>query len=241
MNLYAPASIAIAIISSAADANTKTTERRTYHVSVAGDDGATGTQERPFQTIQRAAEPARPGDTCVIHGGRYRENVVLKASGTSGQPIRFTSAEGEVVAIDGTDPIAGDWRARADGVWELNLVRPVEQLFLDDQPLSEARWPSMPFQDNWVTSKKWAEFDEGSRARKLVSNAEAESGIDFTGAIVCLKVAGNYAETRRVTSHAPGQAEMFYESLEAAKEEQASVVNPCSWHHCQQLGESGWH
>ena len=74
----------------------------------AGDD-APGTAERPWKTVSRAAEMARPGDVVVIHGGVYRERVVVKTSGTAEAPIRFEAGLGEWVILTGADRLTG-WR-----------------------------------------------------------------------------------------------------------------------------------
>jgi hypothetical protein len=48
----------------------------------AADDNP-GTAEAPFKTIQAAVDKAQPGETVSIRKGIYREEVKLKASGTS--------------------------------------------------------------------------------------------------------------------------------------------------------------
>jgi hypothetical protein len=45
------------------------------HVSVTGSDGADGSEQQPFATINHAAQVAQPGDTVVVHEGVYREWV----------------------------------------------------------------------------------------------------------------------------------------------------------------------
>ena len=68
----------------------------------ASDDGP-GSAERPWKTVSQAAESVGPGDQVVIRGGVYRERVVVKASGTAQQPIRFQAAPGEFVVLTGAD------------------------------------------------------------------------------------------------------------------------------------------
>ena len=46
---------------------------RIYHVAKQGDDKNPGTEQRPFLTIQRAAELAGPGEKIIVHEGEYRE------------------------------------------------------------------------------------------------------------------------------------------------------------------------
>ena len=46
---------------------------RIYHVAKQGDDKNPGTREKPFLTIQRAADLAGPGEKIIVHEGEYRE------------------------------------------------------------------------------------------------------------------------------------------------------------------------
>ena len=72
-------------------------------------DSGPGTAERPWKTISKAAASVGPGDLVVIHGGVYRERVVVKTDGTAAQPIRFAAAPGEWVVLTGADRLTG-WK-----------------------------------------------------------------------------------------------------------------------------------
>ena len=61
------------------------------------------------RTISEAARGRIPGDKVIIHGGTYREAVVVQASGTAENPIVFESAPAEHVVITGADLLT-DWR-----------------------------------------------------------------------------------------------------------------------------------
>ena len=76
---------------------------RSYYVSPQGDDAAEGSRERPFKTIQRAAEVAGPGDVVRVLPGVYRETVVVPRSGRPDAYITFR-AQGEGVFLTGADP-----------------------------------------------------------------------------------------------------------------------------------------
>ncbi len=76
---------------------------RTYYVSPEGDDGAEGSREHPFGTIQHAALLAGPGDVVAVLAGTYREQVVINRSGRADAYITFR-AEGEGVFLTGSDP-----------------------------------------------------------------------------------------------------------------------------------------
>ena len=53
-----------------------------YHVSMQGNDQASGTLEQRFLRISHAAKVAMPGDTVVVHAGVYREWVNPANGGT---------------------------------------------------------------------------------------------------------------------------------------------------------------
>lgn len=91
-----------------------------YHVSMQGNDQASGAAEHPFLTISRAAELAMPGDTVIVHAGIYREWVNPINGGTFDQRITYKSAgDGEVV-ITGAERIT-DWEAFEDNVWRTEV------------------------------------------------------------------------------------------------------------------------
>ena len=52
-------------------------------------DSNAGTEERPFKTVQHAADMAKPGDTVYVMTGKYDERVKVRTGGAEGQPITF--------------------------------------------------------------------------------------------------------------------------------------------------------
>ena len=82
---------------------------RTYHVSAtdpgASDDGP-GSAERPFRTIQRAAEAMQPGERVVVGAGTYRERVCPPRGGSGpDRMIHYEAAPGARVVIKGSEVI----------------------------------------------------------------------------------------------------------------------------------------
>lgn len=75
----------------------------------AAADNNQGSADKPFKTISRAAQEARPGDQVLIEDGVYREAVVVETSGTKEHPILFAAAPGANVVVTGADVVA-DWR-----------------------------------------------------------------------------------------------------------------------------------
>jgi len=49
----------------------------TYYVSPSGSDAASGTQDKPFATIQTAVNHLIPGDTLYVRAGSYHETVTV--------------------------------------------------------------------------------------------------------------------------------------------------------------------
>src|SRR5580698_9185071 len=43
-----------------------------------------GTEEKPFNTVQHAADSAKPGDTVFVMAGKYDERVKVKTGGLEG-------------------------------------------------------------------------------------------------------------------------------------------------------------
>ena len=84
---------------------------RTWHVAQKAMPH-TGTS-RQVRTIGQAVARVEPGDTIVIHGGVYREDVVIERSGSEDKPIAIRAAEGERVVLTGADHLT-DWTAVPD-------------------------------------------------------------------------------------------------------------------------------
>lgn len=57
----------------------------------AAADTNPGTEERPFRTVQHAADMAKPGDTVYVMAGKYDERVKVKTSGMEDKPIAFVA------------------------------------------------------------------------------------------------------------------------------------------------------
>jgi hypothetical protein len=183
---------------------------REFHVSPKGSNANTGSETSPMQTVQAAADRMKPGDTCIIRGGTYRETVRLKTSGEKGQPIRFVAATGEKVIFDGREPITGKWEPWKENILRTQTDARFVQLFSDDRMLIEARWPNMRFKDRF-TRKGWAQAATGSAHGKMVCKELAKTDIDWTGALATLNVAHQFwSWALPVTKHEPGSDTFLY-------------------------------
>lgn len=75
----------------------------TYYVATNGNDSNDGrSTDRPFRTLQRAANVVSAGDVVWVRGGTYSSNVSFQRSGTSANPIVFESYPGECAILDGS-------------------------------------------------------------------------------------------------------------------------------------------
>ena len=89
----------------------------TYYVSTAGNDGNSGTTlDAPFRTIGHAVNGAAAGDTVVVRGGTYREDVEMNTGGTADRPLVLTAYPGEVPVIKGSNVVTG-WVKYNATIW----------------------------------------------------------------------------------------------------------------------------
>lgn len=92
-----------------------------YHIAAKGNDNHPGTLNRPFKTINHAAQIAVAGDVITVHAGTYRELVVPKNGGISdSKRITYRAAVGEKVIIKGSEQVKG-WIMTHPGIWQLRL------------------------------------------------------------------------------------------------------------------------
>ncbi len=188
------------------------TRAATLHVAPTGDDTNSGTQAAPLHTLQAAANRLQPGDTCLIHGGVYRESVTVTHSGVTGAPIRFQAAEGEHGVIDGSDMLELKWEKVREGVFKASTHASFRQLFFDGSMMLEARWPNMATLDDLWKESRWAVASIGSSYGKVVDPKLAATGIDMTEATAVLNVYHQfYTWTRPVKTHRAGSDTFTYE------------------------------
>jgi len=181
-----------------------------YHVSPTGNDGAPGSPAAPFRTIQRGADALRPGDTCFLHAGTYRQTVRVAVSGEPNRLVRIEAWPGDLVILSGTEPVTGEWSVHEGRILKTTRRRPVGQLFVDGELMTEARWPDMPFARRWERSA-WRASGPGTRYGVMVDPALAETGIDWTGAVATLNVGSWQTFRRIVRTHGKGADRFTYD------------------------------
>lgn len=117
-----------------------------FYVSPQGNDGNPGTEEKPWKTIQHAADTLQPGQTVYIHQGLYHESVATVHSGNETQgPITFTNYPGEKPVIDG------------DGVKDANTGFTIYQSFINISGLQIKNWDDHGI---WIESAGYIEISE---------------------------------------------------------------------------------
>lgn len=74
----------------------------TYYVATTGNNAWAGTIGSPWRTIDHAVDSVIAGDTIIVRGGTYNEQVTFGVSGTAGNIITLRNYTGETPIIDGT-------------------------------------------------------------------------------------------------------------------------------------------
>jgi parallel beta-helix repeat protein len=67
---------------------------KTIYVATTGADSNPGSQSAPLRNIQRAVQLVSAGDTVLVRGGSYAEQVIIKVSGTAGNLITLKPEPG---------------------------------------------------------------------------------------------------------------------------------------------------
>ncbi|WP_054850779.1 RICIN domain-containing protein [Olleya sp. ITB9] len=114
------------------------------YVSKTGDDANPGTVNQPFKTIAKASAVANPGNTIVIGEGTYEETIKPSKSGTPGNPIVYTSKQGEKVIISAMQALSG-WTSDGGSIWKTTVNWDLEQrnfVIRGATVLDLARWPN---------------------------------------------------------------------------------------------------
>ncbi len=62
-----------------------------------------GTEDKPFKTVQHAADAAQPGDTIYVMAGEYGARVKAKVGGTEGKPVTFVAMPRRSATVGGFD------------------------------------------------------------------------------------------------------------------------------------------
>ena len=86
------------------------------YVNAAALRSGNGSAEYPFQTIQEAANIAKPGDEVLVYPGVYREYVNPIHACTEDARITYTSVEPLKAVITGAEEVK-NWEQYDGDVW----------------------------------------------------------------------------------------------------------------------------
>ena len=188
----------------------------TYYVAPAssgGDNDNAGTLAAPFETLQYAVNQLTAGDILYIREGVYRETITIDEDGTSGNLITIQNYNNEVVTIDGTVDVTGTWSSygSVSGAYQLSSYSTdITQLFVDDEPMVNARWPNAQFYDDSIFSHStWAQGDEGDDANpnsvegslQIDEDVFDPGSLDLNNSIGILNIGSFKTETVKITGH----------------------------------------
>ena len=182
-----------------------------YYVSPSGSDANSGTLEKPFATIAKASSTLKPGDTCFLREGVYRETLTPKMSGSKNAPITFTNYKDERAVLRGDDLITG-WKEEKGGVYSAELPWSLDernQLFVDGQMIHEATWPALG--DKPLFKPYRAKADGGSKTT-LTCKKIPGTAADWKGAeLWCAGGAQWICWTISVTGYDPNTHTLTFE------------------------------
>jgi hypothetical protein len=99
--------IAMIIIATILFADVSTAE--TYYVAPNGNDNNPGAFDRPWHSIQAAANRLVAGDTLLIREGNYEEKIVIRRGGDRGHPITYKAYPGEAPVLNGANLNIEKW------------------------------------------------------------------------------------------------------------------------------------
>ncbi|MEY9841142.1 malectin domain-containing carbohydrate-binding protein [Streptacidiphilus sp. EB103A] len=165
----------------------------TYYVSTSGSDSNSGTStSTPLRTIQKCADIAVAGDSCLVMAGAYHETITPANSGTSSAPITFAPYNGAAVTVDGADAVSG-WTQYSTNVYVASAHLPVSneaavsatgleanQVFVNGTMLPEVHWPAVAGAD---PSHPATSVADATSSTGVIGDAKMPN-INWTGAIV---------------------------------------------------------
>jgi hypothetical protein len=117
-----------------------------YYVDgVNGSNSNSGTADKPFSTIQYAADKVRAGDTVIIRPVIYYEHIVLDNTGTKDKPIIFKAEEygRDKIVISGADRNIAEHKVKWDledesiGLYSIDFDYPIYRMTANDVQVVE--------------------------------------------------------------------------------------------------------
>ncbi len=155
------------------------------HVSQkTGSLDGTGSESKPFLTIEQAVPYATPGTKVIIHEGVYRETVRPIFSGKSKEEmVMFCGAEGEIAEITGAELHRGSfresegWKKQESTIqdkWDFTqpdakvyMTKFDRNLFIGCNPFSMANGPLIPWYASTIGKLYHAKHTRSQRSTTL--------------------------------------------------------------------------
>lgn len=141
----------------------------TYYVANNGNDANLGTSiNTPFKTIQKAMNKVAAGDTVLVRGGTYREEITAARGGTKDAYVTVTAYENEVPVIKGSAIVTG-WTLHSGNIWKkTGWTINSQQVFVDQQDNAGLQQIGMP-------SKYYSSFEYPSPVGSGLASMKAGS------------------------------------------------------------------
>jgi hypothetical protein len=180
-----------------------------YYVSPRGNDTTgDGSHDRPWRTIQKAANTMSSGNTCHVMDGEYYEMVRPARSGAAGQYISFV-ADGQSVILNGTRRITG-WTVHNGSIWKANASWDFGELFVDRQRMVLARWPNLTSGDIYHPNFYQATANGGDTSIIDSVHLTQPSGYWSGAKIFMVPGLGWTADQRDVSSYDPANHQISF-------------------------------
>ena len=168
-----------------------------YFVKAANVTGIEdGSEARPFSTIGKATAVAKAGDVVTVHGGVYREEVLIPYD-----QITFQTYQNEEVIINGTEIVLGWKQVNSSEVyksrmnWDFIPQDGGNQIFVDQKMINLTRWPDQTSEDIIKPSDAIAESVVASGNIFTITDAEFnEPDGRWTGAQIWVNLSHNGAD-----------------------------------------------
>ena len=110
-----------------------------YYVDVAAAPGGDGSEKKPFNKIQSAADIAVAGDEVIVKPGIYRENVNPKHAGKEGKPIVYRSEKLLKAHITGAEILSG-WKKLEGSVYTARVSNKIVGIYNPYKTLVSGDW-----------------------------------------------------------------------------------------------------
>ena len=198
----------------------------TYFVAKDGNNNWSGLlpkpnakkNDGPFLTIQKAVDIVKPGDSCLIRSGIYREMITPKVSGDSLHKIVFTSYRNEKVVVSGCDLLNHKWKNYAKNIYRIPFEKrsEINMVFVDEKLAPESRWPNS---SGDLLKPAYDYVNSGSYCS--MTNSNLPENIDLTGATLygffgkewalqTFEVSAYDSDTKIISFHEPERRKNYY-------------------------------